>query len=74
MEKTLDLHGVRHEQAHNMVDKFVVKHIIAKTPEVYVLTGNSKKMKEIVIHTIRDYGVTGHEDWINSGKMVIDLK
>jgi len=31
-------------------------------------------MKEIVIHTIRDYGVTGHEDWINSGKMVIDLK
>ena len=48
MDKTLDLHGVRHEQAYTLVDKFVGKHIIAKTPEVYVVTGNSKKMKEIV--------------------------
>ena len=54
MDKTLDLHGVRHEQAYTLVDKFVGKHIIAKTPEVYVVTGNSKKMKEIVIRTIQD--------------------
>ena len=74
MDNTLDLHGVRHEQAHNMVDKFVGKHIIAKTQEVYVVTGNSKKMKEIVIRTIQDYGISGHEDWMNSGKMVLDLR
>ena len=35
---------------------------------------HSKKMKEIVIRTIQDYGVSGHEDWMNSGKMVLDLR
>ena len=49
MDKTLDLHGVRHEQAYTLVDKFVGKHIIAKTPEVYVVTGNSKKIYKIQI-------------------------
>jgi dsDNA-specific endonuclease/ATPase MutS2 len=51
LNKTLDLHGVKHEHVYSIVDKFVGQHILSKTTEIYIITGHSQKMKELVEYT-----------------------
>jgi hypothetical protein len=74
MSKTLDLHGLKHEHVYNIVDKFVGNHIILGTKEVYIITGHSIKMKEIVAYVVQDYDIQGKEEWGNTGKIILDLK
>ena len=48
-EYTLDLHGVRHSDASREVDKFMYNNISSSVSTLYVITGHSTIMQEIVI-------------------------
>ena len=54
-EKTLDLHGLKHEHVYRIVDQFIGGHIIKRTSEISIITGRSIKMKEIVSEILTDY-------------------
>jgi len=53
----LDLHGVRHSEVSRMVDIFLTKNINSDSMFLYVVTGVSDRMQEIVIETIKDYNL-----------------
>ena len=43
--KTLDLHGIKHEEVDRLVENFV----LLNEPPLDIITGNSHRMSEIVI-------------------------
>tara|TARA_Y100001970_G_scaffold288221_1_gene414939 strand:- start:450 stop:650 length:201 start_codon:yes stop_codon:yes gene_type:complete len=45
---TLDLHGIRHDEVDRLVENFV----LLKTPPLRIITGNSDRMKELVIKVL----------------------
>ena len=53
----LDLHGVRHSEVSRMVDIFLTKNINSDSMFLYVVTGVSDRMQDIVIETIKDYNL-----------------
>jgi hypothetical protein len=73
MDKTLDLHGVKHINVFRNVDQFIGHHIQRGTKDVEIVTGYSKEMKRIVEDVLLDYGVSSHEAWMNPGKLIINL-
>ncbi len=73
MDRTLDLHGVKHINVFRNVDQFIGHHIQRGTKEVEIVTGYSKEMKRIVENVLIDYGVSSKEAWMNTGKLIIDL-
>jgi len=74
MNKTLDLHGLKHEHVYRIVDQFIGGHIIKRTSEISIITGRSIKMKEIVSEILTDYHITPQEEFANPGKLIISLK
>jgi DNA-nicking Smr family endonuclease len=74
MDKTLDLHGLKHEHVYRTVDQFIGGHIIKRTSEISIITGRSIKMKEIVSEILTDYHITPQEEFANPGKLIISLK
>jgi len=74
MNKTLDLHGVKHEYVYQIVDQFVGKHILSKSLEIYIITGHSQKMKKLVEHVAQDYDIQTQEEWMNPGKLILNLR
>lgn len=52
--KKLDLHGVRHHEVRSMVICFVEKYWDTET-EVEIVTGYSKRMKDIVMEVLDEY-------------------
>ena len=52
----LDLHGVRHEDAHRAVVRFVEKYW-ASGKEIYIVTGHSSKMRDIAKNILDEYGL-----------------
>jgi len=52
--KTLDLHGMRHEEARKAVIRFVEDHWGCED-EGRIITGNSRLMMEIVLSVLREY-------------------
>ena len=48
MTKTLDLHGVRHNDVERLVENF----ILLNEPPLIIITGNSQRMSEIVINKL----------------------
>ena len=70
----LDLHGVRHHEVHDKVDKFIGGHIFEKkTNSVKIVTGNSPRMKEIVKETLSQYQLDGKEDFFNNGCLIVNF-
>tara|TARA_Y100000114_G_C11748410_1_gene322890 strand:- start:10 stop:441 length:432 start_codon:yes stop_codon:yes gene_type:complete len=65
--RTLDLHGIKHEKADELIRQFLNFVELPCT----IITGNSKKMKEIVSSIVDEY------DWIcgpkseNSGSLTV---
>lgn len=47
----LDLHGVKHVDVEILVEDFILKH---ETP-IYIITGNSKVMKDKVIKILDEH-------------------
>lgn len=74
MDKTLDLHGLKHEYVYKTVDQFISNHIIKNSSEISIITGRSIKMKEIVSEILTDYYITAQEEFANPGKLIISLR
>ena len=67
---TLDLHGLRHVDARDIVNKYVDKRIADQIIKpVRIITGKSSAMKEIVIETCFEYKLkyTVEPHWSNTG-------
>lgn len=70
----LDLHGIRHMDVPREVDKFMYNNIRSDVQFLYIITGYSPIMQEIVIETIKDYGVEYNiGDYTNYGYISIKL-
>jgi len=54
--KKLDLHRTRHDDAKRKVIRFVEDGWGSKE-EVEIITGNSQRMKDIVIDVLTEYGL-----------------
>jgi len=66
--ETLDLHGVRHEDAEFKVHRFIYR---ASLP-CKIITGHSATMKEIVRDVLREYDLKSHyEHYVNNGCLVV---
>ncbi len=53
MTKTLDLHGVKHED----VDRLVENYVLLNNPPMDIITGNSQRMQEIVIKCLLRHSI-----------------
>jgi DNA-nicking Smr family endonuclease len=51
----LDLHGKSHADVDQLIDRFIWDSMRNKRGYVDIITGNSEKMKKIVIEIVNDY-------------------
>lgn len=66
--ETLDLHGIRHQEADEKVRRFLN---FVELP-CYIITGNSYEMKNIVRSIVKEYEWYCHEkDSYNHGTLVV---
>ena len=65
---TLDLHGIRHEDAEYKIHRFIYR---AKLP-CKIITGHSIEMKKIVCTVLEEYALHSHyENYVNNGCLVV---
>ena len=66
----LDLHGVKHHEAHMLVEDFIL-HNQDHLP-LRIITGNSNKMKSIVINVIKTHEFNYSDgDFYNRGYILV---
>ena len=71
---TLDLHGTRHRDVARKVDEFLGQKIDSRLPELFIVTGLSVEMQDIVIETLKDYNLEYEVgDIFNPGYIKINL-
>ena len=63
----LDLHGYKHIEVEDEVENFVLRN---KTP-MRIITGNSDKMKKLVIKILEHYDFKYYIPAHNTGEIVI---
>jgi len=66
--KTIDLHGIRHEDVTDIIIAACSKH---ETPFV-VITGQSSQMKRVVSFAAAKFGFTVRDAINNPGRVVVD--
>ena len=66
---------MKHEDVPRVVIRFVENNWASST-EIEIITGNSPKMKEIVIEVIQEYDLDFHVGFmgLNTGRIVIDME
>tara|TARA_R110000824_G_scaffold164964_1_gene341486 strand:- start:369 stop:587 length:219 start_codon:yes stop_codon:yes gene_type:complete len=65
---TLDLHNKRHSEVGRIVEDF----LIFNDPPVKIITGNSDRMKQLVIDVVKKFGFYCHyENLRNPGCLVV---
>jgi DNA-nicking Smr family endonuclease len=69
--KSIDLHGVKHSDVSKVLDSFFWEMIKKNVSYFQVITGNSEKMKNIVIELCDEYGFEAEEDPSNGGSLTI---
>lgn len=69
----LDLHGVKHENVSNEVDRFIWEAMQRNVSQIEIVTGNSEQMKNIVRECVYDYGFKCSEGLVNWGALTIFL-
>lgn len=71
---TLDLHGTKHRDVFRKVDVFIGEHLLkGTTNQIFIITGHSKDMKNLVNKVLGDYELYSQESIINNGLLVVDL-
>ena len=70
---SLDLHGTRHGDVFNKVDKFLGEHLLKGTSAITIITGHSPEMKKRVSRVLDQYEMYGQESVVNSGQLTVDL-
>jgi DNA-nicking Smr family endonuclease len=71
--KTIDLHGVRHNDVQRKLDVFFWEMIQKNQSEVRIITGWSDKMKDIVKTICDDYDFITEEEIFNKGSLIIKM-
>ncbi len=74
MNRSLDLHGVRHAEVSRKIDSFIGEHLMKGSNEVEIIIGNSENMKRIVDSTLEDYGLESEYNFLTKSKLNIKLK
>ena len=71
----LDLHGISHYEVSNLIDQFIWESMNMNQYDVEIVTGNSDKMKKVVIEVINEYKLQYQigDGW-NTGYIRIFLK
>ncbi len=71
--KKLDLHGINHRNASNMVDTFIRQN--KNNLPVEIITGNSLDMQNIIKRIVKLYGLRMEpKSHINLGSYIINKK
>jgi DNA-nicking Smr family endonuclease len=71
----LDLHGKSHYDVSNLLDQFIWESMKLGFPSIEVVTGNSQRMKNVVIDVISEYQFSYEVgNFWNSGYIRIFLK
>jgi hypothetical protein len=66
--KKLDLHGKSHDSVETEVINFIYKH----NPPVEIITGDSKRMRDLVTQVAARHGFATHfKNWTNQGSLII---
>ena len=73
MKNKLDLHGTKHENVSNEVDRFIWEAMQRNVSQIEIVTGNSEQMKNIVRECVDDYGFVCTEVFWNFGALTITL-
>lgn len=69
--ETLDLHNKRHREVERLVEDFLNWYDLP----VKIVTGNSNKMKQLVIDVVKRYKLYCHyENLRNSGCLIVTEK
>ena len=67
--KELDLHGVKHQQVHRIVEDFI---LTTSEPMLKIIVGNSNRMLELVRKVLCEYGFEyEYESWSNLGSIIV---
>lgn len=74
MINKIDLHGIKHQEVQRKLDSFLGKHMMGNKDYVTIVTGNSKKMRDIVNKVLEDYGLVGEPMFLNEGSIKVKLK
>jgi hypothetical protein len=70
----LDLHGIKHSDAKDIVYKFIDNHVLEnKQVTIEIITGYSDRMKEIVYEVLYDYKLEAVDHEFNKGMLVVKL-
>ena len=69
----LDLHGVKHEDVSRKIDVFIWDNMQRSVFQVVIITGKSESMKELVQKCLKEYGLIGYEQLVNTGILIVDL-
>ena len=68
--KKLDLHGIKHQKASNMVDTFIRQN--KNNLPVEIITGNSLDMQNIIKRITKSYGLRMEpKSHVNLGSYII---
>ena len=71
---TLDLHGLKHQEARQAVDSFISDNIVFDRYKISVITGRSQNMKRIVDDLVDFYEIKQQSNFFNEGRVDIILK
>lgn len=69
----LDLHGVKHEDVKQILDKTIWECMKQKKLRLYIITGHSEPMKKIVGEVATEYGLCASESMFNPAEIIIDF-
>lgn len=69
----LDLHGIKHEDVKQTLDKHIWDCMKKKRSRLWVITGHSDEMKKIVKTVTSEYGLTAVESMFNPAEIIIDF-
>ena len=68
--KSLDLHGIKHSDAENLIDDFLGRHY--NTLPIEIITGNSFEMQSILKNKIKQFKLKMEpSNYINLGSYII---
>jgi len=62
MSDKLDLHGVKHEDVHNTVKRFVEDHWADYGARLEIITGHSEQMMKLVETELDRYGLSHYRE------------
>ena len=69
----IDLHGVKHEQVSNLLDRFIWDSMRRGLTSIDIITGNSEAMKTIVKDVLGEYELVAENSITNTGMLLVNL-